>query len=125
MEAESMRDGFVARYQGAEYDASPDGDNVRLYLPEPAEGFMEVREGRYVRVVPTSEVDDLCYIRTMCTWRDEPFIVLAEHEAWLRVEYTGGRAPVAKELGLDEFDFGVYQGWAPRSEVVDLRELRV
>jgi hypothetical protein len=120
-----MRDGFVARYQGIEYDASPDGENVRLYLPEPAEGFTEVREGRYVRVVAHSEVDDLCYMRTMCTWRDQPFIVLAEHEAWLRVEYTGGRAPVAKELGLDEFDFGVYQGWAPRSEVVDLRELKV
>ncbi len=121
----AMRDGFVARFEGNEYEATPDGENVRLYLPEPAEGFTEVREGRYVRVVANSEVDDVCYMRTTCTWRDQPFIVLAEHEAWLRVEYTGGRAPVAKELGLEEFDFGVYQGWAPRSEVVDLRELRV
>ena len=121
----AMRDGFVARFEGNEYEATPDGENVRLYLPEAADGFTEVREGRYVRVVANSEVDDLCYMRTTCTWRDQPFIVLAEHEAWLRVEYTGGRAPVAKELGLEEFDFGVYQGWAPRSEIVDLRELRV
>ncbi len=120
-----MRDGFVARFEGVEYEASPDGENVRLYLPEPAEGFSEVREGRHVRVVKNSEVDDLCYVRTACNWKDQPFIVLAEHEAWLRVEYTGGRRPVAEELGLDEFDFGVYQGWAPRSEVADVRELRL
>ena len=51
--------------------------------------------------------------------------MLAEHEAWLRVEYTGGLAPVAGQLGLEEFDFGVYQGWAPADEVSDLREYRV
>jgi len=120
-----MRDGFVARTGGEEYDASPDGDNVRLYLAEAAEGFDEVKPGRYVKVVKLSEVDDLSYIRTVCLWRGEPFVVLAEAEAWLRVEYTGGRAPVARELGLEEFDFGVYQGWAPRKEVSDLREVRI
>jgi hypothetical protein len=120
-----MRDGFVATFEGVEYEASPDGDDVRLYHDEPAEGFSEVREGRYVRVVKNSEAVDLCYVRTACVWKDQPFIILAEHEAWLRVEYTGGRAPVAEELGLDQFDFGVYQGWAPRSEVVDVRELRL
>ena len=54
-----MRDGFVASSGGKEYDASPDGDNVRLYLPEPAEGFEQVKKGRYVKVVELSEVDDL------------------------------------------------------------------
>jgi len=41
------------------------------------------------------------------------------------VEYTGGKAPVARELGLEEFDYGVYQGWAPVADVTDLREVRV
>lgn len=120
-----MRDGFVARSGGVEYEASPDGDNVRLYLPEPAEGFDEIKKGRYVKVVRLSEVDDLSYVRTVCLWRGEPFVVLAEAEAWLRVEYTGGRSPKALELGLEAFDFGVYQGWAPRKEVSDLREVRI
>lgn len=120
-----MKDGFVARYRGRQYEASPDGDNVRIYLPEPAENFDEVKTGRYVRVLPMSEVDDFCYMRTTCHWRGSPFVVLAEHDGWLRVEYTGGRAPVARELGLEEFDFGVYQGWAPKREVSDLREIRV
>ncbi|WP_155368994.1 hypothetical protein [Catellatospora vulcania] len=119
------RDGYIARYLGREYEASPDGDAVRLYRPEPAEGFEEVRPGRFVRVVPAAEIDDLAYVRSTCTWRGQPFIVLAEHDAWLRVEYTGGKSPVAAELGLEEFDYGVYQGWAPKQEVTDLRESRV
>jgi hypothetical protein len=119
-----MRDGYVARWAGREYDASPDGDRVRIYQPEPADGFDEVRKGRFVKVVPFDEVDDLAYVRTTCVWKGEPFIVLAEHDGWLRVEYTGGRAPVADKLGLEVFDFGVYQGWAPASEVTELREHR-
>ena len=71
------------------------------------------------------EFEELVYVRTTCTWRGQPFIVLAEADTWLRVEYTGGRAPIARQLGLEEFDFGVYQGWAPAHEVNDLYEHRV
>jgi hypothetical protein len=46
-------------------------------------------------------------------------------DGWLRVEYTGGKAPVAQTLGLEAFDYGVYQGWAPLAEVEDLIEHRV
>ena len=70
-------------------------------------------------------MDELVYVRTTCSWRGEPFIVLGEHDAWLRVEYSGGIAGVAGKLGLEEFDYGVYQGWAPRAEVSELREYRV
>ena len=120
-----IRDGYLARWRGREYEASPDGDHVRLYRPDPADGFQPVKAGRYRMVVAADDVDDLVYVRTTCTWRGAPFIVLAEHDSWLRVEYTGGRAPVAAELGLEEFDFGVYQGWAPRDEVTDVREYHV
>ena len=120
-----MRDGYVVSWRGREYDASPDGDQARIYATEPAEGFAEVRPGRYVRVLKGHELEDLVYVRTTCTWRGQPFIVLAEADTWLRVEYTGGLAPVARQLGLEEFEFGVYQGWAPASEVVDVREYRV
>jgi hypothetical protein len=118
-----MRDGYVARWRGQEYEASPDGDQVRIYHPEPADGFEEVRPGRHVQVLPVVEVD-LAYVRTTCSWRGEPFIVIGEQDGWLRVEYTGGRAPVAESLGLEEFDFGVYQGWAPVTEVTEVGEYR-
>lgn len=120
-----MRDGYLARWHGVEYEASPDGTAVRLYQPMPGEGFTRVHDGRYVQLVPMTEIDHLAYVRTVCTWRGEPFIVLASHEIWLRVEYTGGRAPVAESLGLEEFEYGVYQGWVPASEVADLREHRI
>jgi hypothetical protein len=119
-----VRDGYHARWRGREYEVSPDGENMRLYSAEPADGFTPVRPGRYVRVVTAADVDDFCYIRTTCTWHGEPFIVLGEADGWLRLEYTGGKAPVARTLGLEEFDFGVYQGWAPISEVVNLGEYR-
>jgi hypothetical protein len=120
-----MRDGYTATWRGHEHDASPDGDNVRLYSTEPADGFEEVRAGRFCRVVPAAEVTELSYVRTSCTWKGAPFIVLGRHEGWLRVEYTGGRRPIAEAIGLEEYDFGVYQGWAPVIEVTEVREHRV
>lgn len=120
-----MRDGYIARWRGQEYEASPCGDEVRIYASIASEGFVRARTGRFVRVLGLREVEEFCYVRTVCTWRGEPFIVLAEHEDWLRVEYTGGKAPVATELGLEEFDYGVYQGWVPKAEVVGLTEKRV
>ena len=119
-----MRDGYLARWRGREYEASPDGDNVRIYQPEPGDGFDEVQSGRFVRILPATEVDELAYVRTTCSWKGQPFIVLAAHDNWLRVEYTGGRWPVAESMGLEVYDFGVYQGWAPAHEVTDLREQR-
>src|SRR4051794_31280085 len=119
-----IRDGYVARWRGQEYEASPGDGEFRLYRPDAEEGFDEIRPGRYRRLVPESEVDDLVYVRTVCSWKGAPFIVLGEADGWLRVEYTGGLAPIAQHLELEEFDYGVYQGWAPRVEVVDLREHR-
>jgi hypothetical protein len=119
-----VRDGYYGRWRGREFELSPDGVDMRLYSSVPEEGFTPVRQGRFVRVVPATEIDDFVYIRTTCTWQEEPFIVLGEADGWLRVEYTGGKAPVARTLGLEEFDFGVYQGWAPLREVTNLREYR-
>src|SRR5918998_4669906 len=94
-----MRDGYVVTWRGREFGASPDGDSVRIYAPQPDEGFEEVRPGRYVRVLRPHEYENLVYIRTTCTWRGQPFIVLAEADTWLRVEYTGGRAPGGRRRG--------------------------
>jgi len=118
-----IRDGYVARWLGRDFEAAPGADGeIRLYAPAPTDGFEELRPGRYRRIVPASEVEDLRYVRTTCRWRGESFVIVGEHEGWLRVEYTGGRAPVAEALGLDRIDQGVWQAWAPRSEVEDVRE---
>ena len=77
-----MRDGYVVTWRGREYEASPDADRVRVYAPEPGDGFEEVRPGRYVRVLEPGEYDGLAYVRTTCTWRGHPFLVLAETGNW-------------------------------------------
>lgn len=121
----SHMDGYIARWRDREYEASPDGDYMRLYTPDPQEGFTEVAPGRYRRSVPAPEVEDFYYLRTVCKWRGEPFHVIGETGNWLRVEYVGGQEPVAAELGLDRYDAGVYQGWALRDEVTDLHQKQV
>jgi len=118
----SMRDGYIARWNGAEYDSSPDGAHVRLYSPTGGDGFVQVAEGRYRRGVPIGELEDFFYVRTVCTWRGEPFFVLGESGDWLRLEYRGGRSDVAVRLGLEPYDTGVYQIWAPLGEVDDISE---
>ncbi|REE95495.1 hypothetical protein [Thermomonospora umbrina] len=120
-----VRDGFYASWRGLEYEAGPDGEEIRLYTGAPAEGFTEVGPGRHVRVVAADEVERLSYITTMCEWQGEPFQVLGEHETWLRVEYAGTDPAVAARLGLELFDRGVHQAWAPRSDVRELREERI
>jgi hypothetical protein len=119
-----MRDGYYASWRGREYEVSPDGAQMRLYSSEPVDNFAQVRPGRYVHVVPADQVEGFCYVRTTGTWQGEPFIVLGKADGWLRVEYTGGKAPVARTLGLEEFDYGVYQGWAPADQVTNVSEYR-
>lgn len=117
-----IRDGYIARWNGEDLEASPDGASVRLYRDGPADGFERVGPDRYRRVVAAAEVGHLRYITTVCRWRDQPFRVVAESGDRLRLEYTGGQAPVAEALGLELFDRGVYQGWVPAGEVTDRRE---
>ncbi len=94
-----MRDGYMARWRGQEYEASPDGEQVRVYRPDPADGFDEVRPGRYVRVLPALEVD-LSYVRTTCSWRGEPFIVLAGGlHATTRARLAGNHRPLRLGIG--------------------------
>ncbi|GLZ05789.1 hypothetical protein Acsp03_32550 [Actinomadura sp. NBRC 104412] len=117
----SIRHGFYATWHGTEYEASPDGSQVRLYSLSQSDGFTPVTPDRHVKVVHADDVD-LTYVNTYCTWRGEKFVVLGEHKGWLRVEHADGQAPVAERLGLETFDRGVYQTWAKETEVEDLHE---
>jgi hypothetical protein len=118
-----IKDGFTARWRGVDYDAVPGVDGeVRLYATDPAEGFDEVAPGRYVQIVRDDQVESLRYTRTRCVWRGEPFVVIGEHGDWVRLEYSGGRAPVATALALENIDVGVYQTWASRTEIEHLHE---
>lgn len=120
-----MRDGYYATFDGTDFEASPDGASLHLYAEVPRDGFDQVAPGRFRRVVAFDAVTGFGYLTTRCVWRGQPFKVLGDRDDWLRVEYTGGRAPVAESLGLERFDRGVYQAWAPAAEVAELREERI
>jgi hypothetical protein len=120
-----IANGYRARWQGAEYEASPDGEAaVRLYAQTAAPGFEEVRPGRHRRLVSRGEVDWFGYARTVASWRDLPVLLLAERGDELWVEYLGGLAPAALDAGLIRTEPGVYQGWVPRAEVQQTQVVR-
>lgn len=117
---------YRARWRGTEFDAAPDYDGeqlwMRLHRSTPTDGFDEVKPDCYVRPVPAAECDAIMFVTMVGELRAEPCQVHDEREAELLVEYVGGRAPVARSLGLERVERGVYRGWVPREDVRNLRE---
>lgn len=118
-----MRDGYYASWRDQEYEASPDGDRVRLYSDGPVAGFEQIGAERYLRVVPRTDVAELTYVTSRCTWRGQPFQVIGEHGQWLRLEYLG-ELPAPSDLGLAAYDRDVHQVWARRAEIGEISEQR-
>ncbi|GAA3567621.1 hypothetical protein GCM10022419_055540 [Nonomuraea rosea] len=120
---------YRARWQGSDYVASPEPHAlelwVRLRSPDPADGFEEVEPGCHVRTVPAAECSALHFVTTECSWRGERFQVHDERDGRLLIEYLGGSAPAALELGLERVERGVYRIWAPREEITEMAERAV
>lgn len=120
------RNGYLAWWRGGEFEAVPDptvdGLWVRLYRPTPAAGFDEVGPERYRRTVAVSELDRLVYVRTVCTWHGEPFLVLDSFAGQATLEYLGGQAPVARLLRLERIERGVYRTHVPYADLRAVRE---
>ena len=117
--------GYRARWQGVEYEASPDGEiAVRLYTDVATPGFDEIRFGWYRRLVPRNELEWFGYVRTIAAWRDLPVLVLAERGAEAWVEFLGGLGPAALAAGLNRVEPGVYQGWVPLIELRQTQQVR-
>ncbi|MEV4112230.1 hypothetical protein [Nonomuraea sp. NPDC049695] len=117
---------YRARWRDADYPASPEPHSLELWIrlrsPEPADGFEEVEPGCHVRTVPASECAALHFVTTVCGWRGEWFHVHDERDDQLLLEYLGGSALTAAELGMERVERGVYRLWVPRGEVTDLQE---
>jgi hypothetical protein len=117
---------YRARWHGAAYDASPELRSGRLWMRlrsgDPAPGFEKVGSDRYVRAVPADECEAVCFVTTVCRWRDAPFRVHDRRDGELLLEYTGGQVTVARSLGLERVERGVHRRWVPRDEVTELRE---
>ncbi|MET7461661.1 hypothetical protein [Nonomuraea sp. NPDC005501] len=120
---------YLACWAGAVFEAAPQlgegGLWMRLRSTSPADGFERLEDGLYVHAVPAAECAWVRHVITVCMWRGAPFLVCAEREDELLVEYVGAHVTVARELDLDRIDRGVHRLWVRRAEVSELQELAV
>ena len=80
------KDGYVARWRGTDYDAAPGVDGeVRLYATEPAEGFTEMRPGRYMRVLRVETMDGIKFFLENPACAAKPNAA----ETWLLLRASG------------------------------------
>jgi hypothetical protein len=138
----TIANGYLARWRGREYPASPDGGLVRLYTATAEPGFEPVGPGRYRRLVPMEETEWFGYRRTVATLRGEPVVLLAEQPVPAGDAASGGGPPggVATRV-LVEYcgdlpdgpawwpqqrgEPGVCRAWVSAAELLDLREERL
>lgn len=117
---------YHARWRGTGFPANPDpgydGLRIRLLGDRPAEGFEERAPGLFVRSVPAEECEAVVHVTRVCEWRGAPCVVRDERAGELLLEYTGGRLPVARALGMERIERGVHRRWVARAEVSGLRE---
>jgi hypothetical protein len=112
--------GFRAVWDGAEYDASPDGELVRLYAPGPAPGFDLVAAHRYRRMVLAADVEWLGYVRTTASVAGRPVVVVDVVDGRALIEYhdADGWQP---ECGPE---IGVWRVWVSEAELTNRAEHR-
>ncbi|MEU6425900.1 SseB family protein [Microbispora sp. NPDC046973] len=124
--AQAPASSYRARWRGAEFAANPDAGHdgllIRLLGEGPGDGFEERAPGRFVRPVPAEECEAVFHVTRVCEWRGAPCLVRDERAGELLLEYTGGRVPVARALGMERIERGVHRRWVARAEVSELRE---
>lgn len=125
MTAAPLPDGTYLEFRGRRYRGSirPGGQTVELVSSSPEEGFVPRNPGGgWRREVPRADVVRVT-LTTACTWRDQPFQVLARQgDQWVLRHRGGSRT--ARELGLTEVDRGVFNATVPTSEVSEVHQER-
>jgi hypothetical protein len=88
--------GHYATFLGREYHATTQGPNVilRSYRGEPA--AVDFSPSRIplvqgIRTVQRSDLEQLSFVRTVCRWRGEAFVVVGVDDQLLYVFYIGNR----------------------------------
>lgn len=103
----------------------PDVVNLRWTGSEsPAAGFVQTAPGAYKMSVRLEELESLSLVEWRCEYRGEPFVVNGEDGDSLDVTYVGDSETKARELGMDVRERFVATGEIPRSEAVNLREVK-
>ena len=88
--------GFYATFEGREFHATTSGPSVvlRAYEGEslpPGFGPSAIPAVAGTRVVSRSALDELVYVKSLCTWQNEPFSIVHVDRNLLYVFYIGER----------------------------------
>ena len=120
---------YLARFEGDEYTATlftgyPEETDIAVHLhrDSAAPQFEGVTSELYVRQVSLQDCEVVSFVRTVCQWRSEPFVVAQERGNELLIEYVGGSYLTATELGLERVERGVYRTWVPHDEIRGMRQ---
>ncbi|NJC63543.1 hypothetical protein HC028_03310 [Planosporangium flavigriseum] len=102
---------FVGRYRGETYDAiaDPPGE-FRLAA--------KIRAARY-------PVESIARRTVYARWRGVPCTIVRSEAGWLRVRPCRPDAEAIDQLAAQCVERGVYETWAPATEVTDAREVDI
>jgi hypothetical protein len=120
--------GHYGVYNGREYHAAVHGADVilRSYRDEPAPvdfGPSRIPLVQGVRTVARSTLDKLHFVRTVCSWRTEPFLVVGVDGQTLQVFYLGNQGDWAcRQPGMVRTGKLETHGRLPITEVDDIVE---
>jgi hypothetical protein len=119
-----IRRGLTARYQGGDFDADLAGPGKLLLHPMPGQGapagFADLA-GSAVKLVDHVELEDLTFVRTLCSWRGATFEILARNPEAAVLHLVDEDFLVARELGLVEVDYRVWRTVVPTAELGEIR----
>jgi hypothetical protein len=120
----TIRRGYTARYRGGDFDADFAGPGRLVLYPLPGvpapQDFRETYGAR-MTVVDHTELDELTFVRNLCTWRGANFEVLGRTRHTTELHLVDEDFLIARELGLIEVDYCVWRATVPTAEVADVR----
>ena len=118
----TVRRGLVATFrgQGFDVDFGPRPGILTLHPlagqpapPDFTEGVLEV---------PDAAVDELSYLRKLCTFRDAEFEIIGIQGDQAVLHFLGENYEVAHQLGLTEVGFRQWRTVVGRAELSDVRD---
>ncbi|MDT7782963.1 MAG: hypothetical protein QOF58_1382 [Pseudonocardiales bacterium] len=118
----TVRRGLVATFrgQGFDVDFGPRPGILTLHPlvgqpapPDFTEGVLEI---------PDAAVEELAYLRKLCTFRNAEFEIIGIQGDQAVLHYLGENFEVAHQLGLTEVDFRQWRAVAGRAELSDVRD---
>lgn len=99
--------GYYATFMGREFHATTTRSEMvvlrsyrdELTTPDFSASRIPMVQG--IRVVRRAELENLSFVRTVCTWQREPFVVVGVDASLLYVLYTGARGEwVTEQPGM-------------------------